>query len=209
MRNDPDDFDPSTLRDGESMRVPMRMLDSLSRSVAQHIARRRPSGPKDSAAFPRPKQRPFVTDAQGGTMGLHRPGFRLAAGGHDGDRALRDSERQEVEDAYAAYDHALVNGWKRRDAMAADPGEVEVEARAAAIHNALLNRGHNPDEVEDFLASCDEGDLLDNDVGQHVQAFEEGDNGRDTRTVAVDRRMRLNELYQQRDRELAEQWKRK
>jgi hypothetical protein len=27
--------------------------------------------------------------------------------------------------------------------------------------------------------------------------------------VAVDRRTRLNELYQQRDRELAEQWKRK
>ena len=202
--DDGDAFDRNgVLQPGRTFKVEGKMLDSMQAQIAGHFQR-----PKDSAAFPRPKQRPFVTDGQGGTMGLHRPGFRLQAGGHAGDRALRDSERQEVEDANAARDHELVNSWKRRDAMAAEPGEAEVEARAASVRNALLNRRHHRDDIEEFLASCDDSDLLDRDVGEHVQSFESVAE-RDARTVAVDRRLRLNELYQQRDRELAEQWKRK
>jgi hypothetical protein len=166
--NDDDAFDRNGIpKDGRIFKCEAKMLDAMQRDIAKHF---RPAPAKDSVAFPRPRQRPFVVDAQGGTAGLHRPGFRLAAGGNMGDRALRDSERQQVEDAYAVYDQALTNSWKRRDPMVADRGEVEVEARAAAIRNALLSRGHNPDEVEDFLNSCDDDDLLDNDVGQHVAA---------------------------------------
>jgi hypothetical protein len=191
MRHDDDDaFDENgILKDGRSVKFEAR--DSLQKDVAKHFQRPAPV---------------HVTDQFGDAgLGLHRPGFRL---GHAGDRALRDSERQEAEDAYAAYDHTLTNSWKRRDAMAADPGEAAVEARAASVRNALLNRGHHRDDIEDFLASCDDSDLLDRDVSQHVQSFESAGE-RDARTVAVDRRLRLNELYLQRDREYADQWKRK
>jgi hypothetical protein len=159
---------------------------------------------QDSAAFPR---RPgvMVTDAQGGIMGLHRPGVRLAVG----DQALGDS-REAAQRARDRYDHDLTSAWKRRDAMAADPDDdddAEVESRAGAIRNALLARGHQPDEVENYLATCEDDDLLDGDIGDHVAAFEQQQTGRDTRTVAVDRRIRLEELYQARDRALSEEWK--
>jgi hypothetical protein len=148
----------------------------------------------------------MVTDATGGTMGLHKPGFRLAAGGHVGDQALRDAEQDECQRVYDNYQHQISNAW-RRDAMAADPDDAEVEARAAAIRNALLSRGHPPDEVEDYFGGLEDDELLDGDIGEHVQSFEQQANGRDVRTVAVDRKLRLEELYQARDRAISKEWK--
>src|SRR6266481_1229863 len=57
-----DDDDDRILADGEVLRVPMMLMDSMDpiqKGVAQSSLR--------------------VTDGQGGTQGLHRPGFRLAA----------------------------------------------------------------------------------------------------------------------------------
>jgi hypothetical protein len=201
MRTDDDPFDEhGLLKDGHVFKVARRMLDGLSRKVAQHYQR-----PQDSAAFPR-RRAVHVTDAQGGTMGLHKPGFRLAAGGHAGDQALRDSIAEESECARDRYIHDISNAW-RRDVMAVDPDDAEVEARTDAIRSALLARGHQPDEVEDYLATCEDDDLLDGDIGDHVAAFEQQQTGRDTRSVAVDRRLRLEELYQARDRAMFEEWK--
>src|SRR5215470_6226621 len=54
-RDDDDDIVP----DGGTIRVPMFAMDSVQRSVARSSVR--------------------VTDGSGGTTGLHRPGFRIAA----------------------------------------------------------------------------------------------------------------------------------
>jgi hypothetical protein len=206
MRDNDDDFDErGLLKDGHRFRVPIKMMDAIQRSVARHFQRRQ--HPQDSAAFPRPERRTFVTAADGGTMGLHRPGWRLPAGGHVGDKALRDSYADESERARDLYIYDITNAWKRPDTMTED--NAEMEARASAIRNALLSRGHSPDEVEDYLDDLDDDDILDGDIGGHIAAFEERLKDRDTRALALDRRTRLDELYRQRDVELSQQWRRR
>jgi hypothetical protein len=192
MQRHDDDFDNGVLRDGRSYRVPVRLADSQ--------------------AFPRPRNRCFVVDQAGGTAGLHRPGPRYAAGGSGGDAALRDSYREQSEWARDRYIHDISNAWKRRDewprkADDDDDDDAETEARAGAIRNALLSRGHDPGDVEDYLDNCDDDELLDNDLGEHIAAFEQSLNGRDAQAVARDRRKRLDEIYAARDAELANAWR--
>jgi hypothetical protein len=177
------------------------MLDGMQRDIAHHF------GARDSVAFPRPKSRVFVTAADGGTLGLHRPGVRIAAGGHAGDRALRDATREEVESARDRYIHDISNAWRHRDEWpksAEDDDAAETEARAGAIRNALLSRGHSPDDVEDYLNDLDDDDLFDNDIGEHIAAFESSNNNNNNNDRA---RRRLDELYRQRDVELTAAWK--
>jgi hypothetical protein len=182
--------------------VPIKMMDAIQRSVARHFQRRQ--HPQDGAAFPRPESRTFVSAADGGTMGLHRPGWRLPAGG------LRDSDREEIERAYDRYDYDITNAWRRRDAMPSEAeDEAETQARASAIRKALLSSCYDPADVEIYLNHLHDDDLFDLDVREHVQAFEERQNGRDTRTAAVDRKIRLEKLYRARDAELEQQWRRR
>jgi hypothetical protein len=61
-----------------------------------------------SAQFPRPNRRSLITDAWGGTEGLHRPGWRIADGGIIGDQCVRD----ECQRAYDEYRQELENAWK-------------------------------------------------------------------------------------------------
>ena len=206
MRDNDNDFDErGLLKDGRTFRVPIQMMDAVQRSVARHFQRRKHA--QGSAAFPRPESRTFVTAADGGTMGLHRPGWRLPAGGHAGDKALRDSYADESERARDLYIYDITNAWKRRDAMTED--NAEMEARASAIRNALLSRGHSPDEVEDYFNDLDDGDIRDGDIGGHIAAFEQSLKDRDTHALALGRRTRLDELYRQRDVELSQQWRRR
>jgi hypothetical protein len=46
--------------------------------------------------------------------------------------------------------------------------------------------------------------LVDQDLGQHIAAFEASLNGRD---AARDRKKKLDALYQQRNQELANEWR--
>jgi hypothetical protein len=184
-RHDDDDFDENgILKDGHHYRVPLKMCDSMQRDIAKHFQRRS-----------------FVTAADGSTMGLHRPGARIAAGG---DRATRDAIAAEAQRARDQYDYDITNAWKRRDVWHDD---ADTEARAGAIRNALLSRGHDPSDVEEYLNSVDDDDLLDDDIGDHVAAFEEANNGRDSKSIAVHQKLRLDEIYRQRDAELANEWR--
>jgi hypothetical protein len=204
---DDDNFDErGLLKDGHVFKVPYRMLDGMQRDIARHAQQ---SHASDSTAFPRPGSRTFVTAADGGTMNLHRPGYRLPAGGSGGDAALRDSYRDESERARDRYEYDITTAWKRRDEWPEQAGDddAETEARAGAIRNALLSRGASPDDVEDYLGNCDDDDLFDNDIGQHVAAFEESQNGRDAQAVAQARKRKLDALYQQRNVELANEWR--
>jgi hypothetical protein len=180
---DDDDFDENgLLKDGRTFHVPIKMMDSYQRDVARHFGKR---------------QRSLVTAADGSTMGLHRPGARIADGGY---RALRDEAERERD----RYIHDISNAWRKPNNVADD---ADTEARAGAIRNALLSRGHDPSDVEEYLNSVDDDDLLEGDIGDHVAAFEQGNNGRDAKSITIHQRMRLDELYRQRDQELANEWR--
>jgi hypothetical protein len=187
-----DEFDEhGLLKDGRTFKVPQRMLDSMQRRVARHFQR------ADDT-------RPHVVDGTGSKI-LNRPGWRHLAGGHENDQALRDAEHDECQRAYDRYQYDLTNAYRHRDQADDD---AEVEARAGAIRHALLSRGHEPGDVERYLSGCEDDDLLDGMIDEQVAAFEQSQNGRDLRTVAVDRRIRLEELYRARDQALSEEWKR-
>jgi hypothetical protein len=211
--DDDDNFDErGCLKDGHRFRVPVKMMDSYQRDVVQHFQKtgRPVFSPQVSTAFPRPHGC-YVVDGAGGTAGLHRPGPRLAAGGNGGTRAMRDA-KDEAERARDRYLYDLANAWKRRDAMPAE-ADAEREARAAAIRNAILSRGHDYEYVEAYLDSLGDDELLDGSISDHVEAFEKHlqafENGRDARTLAADRKSRLDELYKERDAELSQQWRRR
>jgi hypothetical protein len=192
MRHEDDDFDENgVLKDGHSFRVPIRMMDSMQRSIAKHFEQTRPK---------------LVTAADGATMGLHRPGYRIETGGNANDRLVRDVNRYARDCAYDRYDYDVSNAWKHRDEWP-DDDDADTEARAGAVRNALLSRGHDPDDVEGYIADLSDEDLQDLDAGDHVAAFEAAIAGRDQATVAVDRKLRLDELYRHRDQELANEWR--
>jgi hypothetical protein len=208
MRHDDDDFDENgILKDGRTFRVPVKMMDSMQRDIAHHFEQRQ--RPKDSAAFPRPSNGgPLVTDQWCGTAGLHRPGYRIESGGNVGDQLVRDGTADEIQRARDRYDYDVSNAWKRRDEWPNNADDdAETEARAGAVRNALLSRGHDPEDADGYLGDLDDGDLHDRDIGDHMAAFEQNLNGRDARTVAMDRKIRLDELYRQRDAELANEWR--
>ena len=85
--DDDDDNIDSILKDGEVLRVPLRLMDSYQRSVYEHF--------HDAGRLT------CVTDAAGGTIGLHRPGFRVADG------VVRDTSH------YDAYERDLTTAWKQ------------------------------------------------------------------------------------------------
>ncbi len=100
------------LRDGFSVTVPMTMRDSLQRSIAaSHLHDGR------------------ITDADGGTLGLHRPGARYAA------RGSFDDAREE---AYRLYDEEVANAWRQpagtypRNANEGEPGHPEARGGGLA-----------------------------------------------------------------------------
>jgi len=57
-------------------------------------------------------QRPHVTDSQGGTLGLHRPGYRIESAGNIGDQRVRDDTRGERQRIYDEYDAAVSTAWQ-------------------------------------------------------------------------------------------------
>jgi hypothetical protein len=84
--DDDDAFENGVLRDRARYRVPMHMRDSRA---------------------------PMITDGTGNPLGLHRPGWRVAAlGGNEHDVRLRDSQRKAIEDAHNEYLDQLTNAWK-------------------------------------------------------------------------------------------------
>jgi hypothetical protein len=83
-----DDDDDDILRDGETLRVRMTMMDSAL------------------------SDRLRVTDAAGSAVGLNRPGFRLLRGGNAGDQLARDRLAEMRSEAYRLADEANVNAWK-------------------------------------------------------------------------------------------------
>ena len=54
----------------------------------------------------------MITDGTGDSLGLHRPGWRVASGGDERDVRLRDSQRKLIENTHAEYLERLTNAYK-------------------------------------------------------------------------------------------------
>ena len=127
--DDEDDEDKRRIvPDGATVRVPLTMMDAMDevqRSVAQHVLR--------------------ITDADGGTAGLHRPGYRLPT--HDANADERFAAR-------VLYEARLQNEWRgtnsRKKRVKRDPrGRIvseEEEFDDAAV--PPLRDGMTLDEAE-------------------------------------------------------------
>jgi hypothetical protein len=170
---------------------------------------------RDSSRFPRLARRPLVVDSLGGTQGLHRPGWRLETGGSQRHQLLRDRTYDDREAAYADYHDELTSAWKNRRPTGARSlddrsGDDKIDDRCAAIRQALLQRGHDRENIQNYLSDLDDNDVLDAGVGNHVEAFEWQYGGRRAdAAIAHDHRARMATLYAARDRELQDEWRRK
>jgi hypothetical protein len=60
----------------------------------------------------RDSQAPMISDGTDNPFGLHRPGWRVASGGSEGDAWLRDTQRKAIGEAQAEYLDRLTNAWK-------------------------------------------------------------------------------------------------
>ena len=84
-QDDDEVFDKRGLiRDGQRLRFPMFAMDSIQKAIARSNVR--------------------VTDGGGGTVGLHRPGFRIADEGKH--------QTSDVMRAYAEHEQYLNDAWK-------------------------------------------------------------------------------------------------
>jgi hypothetical protein len=199
MRNDHDD-DPAfdehdILRDGATFRVPHRMLDSIGRAVRDHYAHQR----GDRAGPLR------VVDQFGDAgLSLRRPGYRIQAGGNQGDQLLRDGQQAEIERAYSAYDFRVSQAYLHDKDNGGDDEDEELAGHEAAIHAALSAAGGSPDDIEEYLSDIDDDKLMTGDPSYHLQNFRRRYNNQD---AARRQRDRLERLYREHDAELAKEWR--
>ena len=165
MRRHRHDDEDRILKDGQRLRVPMMMMDHLmplQRAVAQSSTR--------------------VTDSQGGIVGLHRPGFRIAAQ----DSPVHDASYA----AYLAYDQDLTNRWCRPHA-----DECPICNGDGSVPS---DYEQTEDEVPENTSTQHEG------LGHNRRRV-------DHRTVAqmmYDHQNKMTDIYDKLDHELSEAWRR-
>jgi hypothetical protein len=176
------------LQDGETFRHPMQCKDSARLRI----------------------------DGTGDRLGMHRPGYRLPKGINAvADEIMRHVEDDEIADAYEDYERDLCDAWKG-DARRIDPDETKDPDDD--------DHDEDDDELEDAASSITgagskgfkgqaEGDLctLNGRAGtrQHrggkLVCVRSG--GGDAASVAREHAKKMDALYQQRDQELRDAWK--
>jgi hypothetical protein len=152
-RHHHDDEDDRILQDGQTLRVPVTMMDSQQHAVVRHFNRVYDAGPVR------------ITAADGSASGLHRPGFRVESGGGPGGQLLRDSDRAARETAYELYDEQITNAWQGNQPTGAGRGKF-VGAQEGDSCTLDGRRGHLemvggqlqcvPDRAADTAAVTDE-----------------------------------------------------
>jgi hypothetical protein len=177
---DEDPFDEGLLKDGQSVRIPLYMKDSLS-PLQQAVALSSLS----------------VVDGQGGVTGLHRPGFRLDA------RDARKIERQTSDAmrardaAYRDYEIELVNAYKTPMGFGGDPSITSFGVRGS------VSQREGGTGMLDYEANAE-------DVVRNAATHTESACRRDHRTVAQmmrDHQNKMADIYEKFDHELSEKWR--
>jgi hypothetical protein len=142
-----------------------------------------------------------VTDGSGGTRGLSRPGFRLAA-----DAATRDARRR-VNDAYDAYERDLITAYQNPVGF-----------------GFTICPGCSGSGLDQNLAECplchgkgtvladyegDEDEILDN-TETHTEGMGRNRRRVDHRTVGQmtrDHQNKMADIYDKLDHEMSEAWR--
>lgn len=185
-----DDDDDSIVQDGQVLRVPMTMMDSMDpiqKAVARSSVR--------------------VTDGSGkGGLNLMRPGFRIAANDARKTTTVRDPqgrlketwETEEEEDgtsdamrardqAYADYENRLVNAYKANDAASVEEGICPDCNGEGEINGQVCRRCEGTGEIDE-----DEPDTSDHrSIGQRMR----------------DHQTRMDKLYDSYDQHIREAWR--
>src|SRR5262245_45129286 len=184
------------LKDGERLRVPLTLMDSVQRAIAIAGGSLR------------------VTDGQGGTRGLHRPGFRLDARKtttvRDPRGRLKETWETEEEEengtsdamrardqAYADYDVALINAYKTGGSAAPEEGDDQRVCPEC--------EGTGLDQYGEECEGC-------SGTGYEQSAEEVADNATtttrrlDSRQISRDHQQRMARLYSAYDSAIREAW---
>jgi DnaJ-class molecular chaperone len=187
-RQQHDDDQEEILRDGESRRFSMFAMDGIQKGVAGSSVR--------------------ITDGEGGTTGLHRPGFRLSA--TDGSKrttsdAIRDA-------AYSAYERELTTAWQGNRSR----------ADAAAERTCPDCDGSGLGKYGDACKTCSGTGIVPTDYEESAEEVERNAEthheglGRNRRRVdhstaeqmMRDHQNKMIEIYKKLDHELSETWRR-
>jgi hypothetical protein len=172
------------LKDGQRLRIPMYAMDSMDpvqRAVAQLA----------------------ITDGQGDTVGLHRPGFRIAAA--DAPLLARDA-------AYSDYERELTTAWRGNRSR----------ADAAAERTCPDCDGSGLGKYGDTCKTCSGTGTVPADYEESAEEAERnaethheglGRNRRrvDHRTIEQmmhDHQNKMTDVYDKLDHELSETWRR-
>jgi hypothetical protein len=192
--------DPKVLKDGESLRVPMMFMDTAS-------TRSR------SSFKPSPSR---VVDASGDPLGLHRPGFRIETGGDLFHQVVLDMKCDDRREAYSEYEAELRDAWitpaktgegSHGYGVEADEGEDEITSAGSRefigqqLGDLCTCRG--PDDEGDAGAA---GTLQQR--GGKLVCVASSARTDDRRQVQSRHSKQMDTLYEQRDRELRDEWRR-
>jgi hypothetical protein len=136
-------------------------------------------------------------------LSLRRPGYRIQAGGNQGDALLRDGQQAEIERAYSAYDFRVSQAYLHDRDNGDDDEDEELAGHEAAIHAALSAAGGSPADIEEYLSGIGDEELLAA-PSYHLENFRRRYNNQDAARRPHDR---LERLYRQRDAEMAQEWR--
>jgi hypothetical protein len=125
--------DPKVLKDGESFRVPMMMMDS---AAPQRTPRFRPTPER-------------ITDAFDTPFGLNKPGYRVATGGELIHQALDYMVKEDRCELYAGYERELTDAWR-------DPDRTGVGSRGSGPdEDAMASTDHDDDDMDEIYRARD------------------------------------------------------
>jgi hypothetical protein len=181
--------DDDVLLDGQTMRVPMRMMDAAASPL-----RRSRSNPTT------------VTDAAGGTIGLHRPGYRIATGGNEATKAMREANRDWRDAAYDTYERELRDAYKTPRPI--DPDVTDDLDDPDSITGAPGNLNFIGQVEGDLCTINGAPGTLQKRNGQLV-CVPSKTVAREKLDAQRDHARKMNQLYDARDRELSQEWRKR
>jgi hypothetical protein len=120
------------LRPGESLRVPLVMMDSTDAWKNDVHCQLTATRGSDDTLVITTSSPPMIVDAFGGTAGLNRPGARYLVAGHRTvDHAVLTTLAAMRDEAYRLYDQESQSAWRGNESTDAAPTPDTVEAAYA------------------------------------------------------------------------------
>ncbi len=228
--NDDDDLLDNILADNQRLRIPMTMMDAANDAKRRKTVQRDPRGrevysfesesegddcndrattdaivrrrlqPRDSAAFRRPARGYFVTDSAGGTLNLHKPGFRIETAARRDEQAVLAELEDELGRLYKQCDSETMRAYQG-DPSRGDVTSTPRQDRRDAARPCPDCEGSGEDDNDEDCKRCGGSGELDNNAVS---------NKRDQRSIdqiAQDHATRMQSVYAAYDMALSQQYR--